>query len=184
MPLSRPAARDAIHTRTIECTSYRRKDGMWDVDGRLTDVVSYDFPNEFRGIIRAGEPVHDMRIRLTVDSDIVVRDIEAVTDAGPYAICPAITPGFAKLKGIRIGPGWNRTVRERLGGVNGCVHLVDLLRPVATVAYKTVRRAANTATSVAKAGTDDNPSQIDTCHALASDGEVVRKRWPASYTGP
>lgn len=183
MPLSRPAPREAIHTRSIACTSYRRADGMWDVEGHLTDIVSYDFPNKFRGIIRAGEAIHDMWIRITVDQDLVIKDVEATIDAGPYAICPAIAPAFARLKGIRIGPGWNRLVRERVGGVQGCTHLGDLLRPVATVAYKTVRRSKNTSTDIASAGADDSSSQIDTCHAFASDGEVVRERWPDLYTG-
>lgn len=183
MPLSRPVPRDAVHTRKIECASYRRKDGLWDVEGHLTDVVSYDFPNEFRGIIRAGEAVHDMWIRLTVDSDLLVSHVEAVTDGAPYAICPAIAPAFEKLAGHTIGPGWNGKVRKLLGGVNGCTHIIDLLRPVATVAFKTVRRAKNKSTAVEKAGADDSPFQIDTCHALASDGEVVRKRWPDFYTG-
>ncbi len=183
MPLSRPAARETIHTRAIECTSYKREDGMWDVEGHLTDVVSFDFPNAFRGIIPAGTPVHDMWLRLTVDADIVVQDVEAAIDSAPYEICPAITPAFAGLKGIRIGPGWNRKARERVGGVHGCTHLVDLLRPVATVAYKTVRRARNTSNVVSKAGTDDSSSQINSCHALASDSYVVRDRWPDHYTG-
>ena len=87
------------------------------------------------------------------------------------------------MKGLRIGPGWNRKVRERVGGVLGCTHLVDLLRPVATVAFKTVRKATNMSTAVEKAGTDDSPSQIDSCHALAGDGDVVRDRWPDHYTG-
>ena len=28
------------------------------------------------------------------------------------------------------------------------------------------------------------PGFIDSCHAFASDGEVVRKSWPDFYTGP
>lgn len=183
MPLSRPGAREPIHTRAIECTSYQREDGLWDVEGHLTDVVSFDFPNEFRGIITAGTPVHDMWLRLTVDADIVVRDVEAAIDAAPYEICPAIAPAFGRLKGLRIGPGWNRKAREQVGGVLGCTHLVELLRPVATVAFKTVRRARNESTAVGKAGTDDSPSQINSCHALASDSYVVQERWPDHYTG-
>jgi len=183
MPLSRPTAREPIHTRAIECKSYQRTDGLWDVEGHLTDVVTFDFPNAERGIITAGTPVHDLWLRLTVDADIVVRDVEVAMDAAPYGICAAVAPAFAALKGLRVGPGWNRQVREKVGGVQGCTHLVDLLRPVATVAFKTVRKATNKSTAVGTAGTDDSPSQINTCHALASDSHVVRERWPDRYTG-
>jgi Protein of unknown function (DUF2889) len=57
---------------------------------------------------------------------------EAVT--GPFAICPAINPAFADLEGLRIGPGWQRAVQARPGGVRGCAHLVELLGLLATTA--------------------------------------------------
>ena len=66
------------------------------------------------------KPLHDMWLRLTVDENFVVRGAEAVTDAGRFALCPAITPRFAMLEGLQIGSGWMRKVREVVGGVNGC----------------------------------------------------------------
>ena len=183
MPLPPAVDREPIFTRTIQCTSYRRNDGYWDVEGHLTDIVTYDFPNQFRGIIKAGEAIHDMWIRLTVDEQLEIYQVDAAADATPYAICPAITPNFDRLKGERIGSGWNRRLNELLGGVNGCTHLVDLLRPVGTNAFKTVRRAKNTSTDPDKAGSDESHRQINSCHALASDSDIVRRRWPDHYTG-
>lgn len=180
MPLSEPLARRPIHTRHIECTSYERDDGQWDIDGHLTDVKSYGFQNEFRGEVKPGEPIHDMRLRLTVDADLKVCAVEAKTDAGPFAICPAINPAFAALEGLKIGPGWNRKVRELLGGVRGCTHLVDLLGPMATVAFHTVRwsrQAPNT-----RPRSEAKPP-LDTCHAWAKDGDIVRRRYPEHFTG-
>mgnify|MGYP003646043246 CR=1 FL=1 len=93
MPLSQVTVeRDPIHTRAIECRSYRRADGLWDIEGHLTDIKAYPFLNSFRGEVLPGEPLHDMWIRLTVDRDFIVQNVEAVTDAGPYALCPAILP--------------------------------------------------------------------------------------------
>ena len=38
--------------------------------------------------------------------------------------------------------------------------------------------------SVARArGSNRRPGFIDSCHAFASDGEVVRKSWPEFYAG-
>jgi hypothetical protein len=181
MPLSPPASRSPVHTRSIECRSYRRDDGLFDIEGHLTDVKSYPFTSEYRGEVKAGEPVHDMWLRLTVDDQMVVRDVEAKTDAGPYAICPAINPAFAKLKGLSVGPGWNKKVRELLGGVQGCTHLVDLLGPLGTVTLHTVRWSSSAPGAKPRA-----PSRppLNICHAWASDGEVVRREYPALYTGP
>ena len=70
MPLSTvDVDREPIHTRAIECRSFRRSDGLWDIEGHLTDVKAYPFSNEFRGEIKPGEPLHDMWIRLTVDGN-------------------------------------------------------------------------------------------------------------------
>ena len=56
MPLSPPEDREPIHHRRIDCRGYRRKDGLWDIEGHLTDVKSDPFPNTFRGEIKPGEP--------------------------------------------------------------------------------------------------------------------------------
>ena len=134
MPLSPLEDREPIHHRRVDCRGYRRADGLWDIEGHLTDVKSYAFSNKFRGEIQPGEPIHDMWLRLTLDDKLTVIKAEASTEAGPYAPCPAITPAFAKLEGLKIGPGWRRAVNNLLGGVQGCTHLVELLGPLATTA--------------------------------------------------
>src|SRR5512143_596133 len=69
MPLSRPPrSRKLLHTRTVQCYGYQREDGLWDIEGHMTDVKTYSFTNKDRGgEIRAGEPLHAMSIRLTLD---------------------------------------------------------------------------------------------------------------------
>ncbi|MFQ5955759.1 MAG: DUF2889 domain-containing protein, partial [Kiloniellales bacterium] len=79
MPLSPAAAREPMHTRQIECRGYRRQDGLWDIEGHLTDEKSYAFHNQWRGEIASGEPVHDMWLRLTVDDDLLIHEAEATT---------------------------------------------------------------------------------------------------------
>ena len=44
MPLSPPAARDPLHTRRIEINGYRRADGLFDIEGRLTDTKPFRLP--------------------------------------------------------------------------------------------------------------------------------------------
>ncbi len=84
MPLSPPASRDLIHSRQVECRGYRRSDGLWDVEGHLTDTKTYGFENEFRGVVPPGVPVHEMWVRLTVDDEMVIQDIETSTDHSPF----------------------------------------------------------------------------------------------------
>ena len=183
MPLSAPNERDPIQTRSIEVSSYRRVDGQWDVEGRLRDTSAYSFENEYRGTINAGVPIHDMWLRLTLDQNIIITSVDVAMDGTPYAICPGIEFAFQKLIGENIGPGWNRRVLALLGGSKGCIHMVDLLRPIGTVGYKTVKREVEKNKQTSKEQTNDMPYQVDTCYAMASDGAVVKKRWPHLYTG-
>jgi hypothetical protein len=190
MPLSPPVEREHIHTRVVECRGYRRGDGLWDIEGRITDVKTYSFGNQFRGEIPAGAPVHDMWLRLTVDDRLTIQAVEAVTDANPYPACPEVAPHFARLTGLRIRPGFQSEVRARLGGTEGCTHLVELLVPVATTAYQTVfpylereRRARQKAEGKPREKPSRRPPLINSCHAFAADGALVRRYWPDFYTG-
>jgi hypothetical protein len=189
MPLSAPAPRAHLHTRTVECRGYRREDGLWDIEGHLVDTKTYAFDSNSRGPMPPGTPVHDMWIRLTVDDELVVRAVEAVTDASPFPVCPSITPNFQRVVGLSIKAGWTQQVRSLLGGVEGCTHLVELLGPVATTAFQTIfpwreRQRRAQAAAGAAAGPQRRPAHLDTCHALALDGPVVAQIWPAFYTGP
>ncbi|MFQ5955248.1 MAG: DUF2889 domain-containing protein, partial [Kiloniellales bacterium] len=106
---------------------------------------------------------------------------EAATEAGPFRICGDITPEFAVLKGERIKSGFHRRARELLGGVKGCTHLVELLVPLATTALQTTvsaRQRKRPERPSRKA-----PGHLNTCHALATDSEVVKEHWPQFYTG-
>jgi hypothetical protein len=188
MPLTPAVPREHIHTRTVECRGFRRADGMWDIEGHLTDVKTYSFRNEHRGEVAAGDPVHDMWLRLTIDDALTIREVEAVTDKSPFRVCPSIVGNFQRLVGLQLRPGFNARVRELLGGVEGCTHLVDMLAPVATTAFQTIfplrdrdRRAQGNGAAAARPA--KRPHILDTCHALRSDGEVVREVWPEFYTG-
>lgn len=199
MPLSPPIGRQHLHTRRVVCEGFFRDDGLWDIEGRITDEKTYEHANEWRGTLQPGDFVHDMSIRLTIDHTFLIVDAEAVTDRSPYSMCGDIAPDFKKLIGLRIGGGFHRAVRERLGGVHGCTHIVELLRPLATTVFQTVSskkaRDLNRAHRE-KSGTlppkDPNaapkprrkPYMLDTCHTWASDSEVTKRWVPHFYTGP
>lgn len=190
--LPAPARREALHTRRYDFRGYRRDDGLFDIEGRMVDTKDYAFPNEWRGIVAPGEPVHDMIIRLTLDDHFTVKDIAVVTASSPFSVCPDITPAFAILKGTTVAKGWSRTLRDHFTGAHGCTHHVEMLRAMGTVAFQTIygyREKAKRDAGLSKQDgppTDAKPGKkpgfIDTCHALASDGEVVRTHWPEFYS--
>ncbi len=184
MPLPPAAEREHIHTRTIECAGYRRTDGLWDIEGHLTDIKSYTFENKERGAVPPGEPVHEMWIRLTVDDDLKIHDVETVTDYSPFMMCKEVGPNFKRLIGISIGPGWRRAVRQQVGGIEGCTHIVELLGPVATTAFQTIFPLKSREKPEGEAESSGPPRLLNTCHAFRSDGPKVREFWPDHYDGP
>lgn len=180
MPLSKPAPRAHLHTREIVCRGYQRDDGLWDIEGGMIDTKTYAFDNHDRGGISAGEPLHHMLARLTVDDGLLVSACEVSTEAGPYGLCGGIAPDYGKIVGLRIGPGWRRKVLERVGGTAGCTHITDLLTgPLAVTAFQTVYPARQARDDEEK-GTR-RPGIIDTCHALARSSPVVARQWPRFY---
>lgn len=183
MPLSSRADRKALHTRTVICQGFQRADGLWEVEGRIVDTKTYLWETNEGRKREAGTPLHDMSVRLTLDDDLVVLDVEACTDASPFAICPEAAPGMAALKGLRIAAGWNRAVKQALAGAAGCTHLMELLGPVATTAYQTIS-ALRRSRDNAVAAENQRPKKIDSCYAYRSDSEVIARRWPQFYTGP
>ena len=183
MPLSKPVRRQHLHTREILCRGFKREDGLWDIEAKLADTKTYAFDNADRGGISAGEPVHAMAVRLTVDDALVVRDIEVSSDSAPFSICGGATDGYRALKGLSIGRGWKKSVIGLVGAIKGCTHITDLIvGPLAVAAFHTVHSARE---KLGQPGEDGKtrPALIDSCHAFAGDSPVVKRRWPAFYTG-
>ncbi len=190
MPLSEPAERQHIHTRTVECQGFRRADGLWDIDAHMTDIKTYPIENNDRGTLPPGEPIHEMWLRLTIDNDFEIKAIEAVTDKSPFNLCPNIVGAFQQLVGLSITSGFTRKVRELLGGAAGCTHLVELTGPAATTAFQTIypllaqeRRSGAVVPGPAHAP-GRKPALLNSCHAFAESSPVVERLWPDFYRQP
>ncbi len=199
MPLTPPQERELLHSRDIVLRGYRRTDGLYDIEAQLTDSKTYGFANHDRGYVEAGEPIHGMWLRLTVDEERLIVACEAASDHTPYTICPSAAPNFARLAGLRIKPGFLKEAAKRVGGTLGCTHLRELLQQVATTAYQTIdparaKREADAAGETNQLGSDQldmrisvkmggAPAILNTCVAYGTDSPVVQRRWPHLYTG-
>ena len=182
MGLPEPAEREKKHHRSIDCEGFKRGDGLWDIDVHMVDTRTYDcgYDDYHRGgVIRAGEPVHDMWLRFTIDLDFVIHDVQAASVATPFKICPRAADSMRDLVGLRIGWGWMKQVRERVGSERSCTHLMDLLGQLAATAYQTLH--AELEAREAERPKREKPPILDTCLALSSSGEVVKNWWPEFY---
>jgi hypothetical protein len=200
MPLTPPQPREALHKRSIEINGYRRADGLYDLEAHLTDTKTFGQTNYDRGYIAAGEPVHDMWLRLTIDETMQIVGVDAVSDKTPYMMCPSAAPNFSRLIGLRIKTGFLRDANLLVGGTMGCTHLRELLQQMATTAFQTIN-PAKVRQEMRDEGADEVPGSdkvdaritekmggppkiLNTCLAYSDTGPVVKRRWPELYKGP
>ncbi len=179
MDLSPPAPRRLLHTRTVVCDGYARDDGLWDIEGSLKDIKSYPFENRYRGLVLAGDPIHEMTIRLTVDDRLTIQSAEAFTRRSPYEVCPSAAFAFRRLAGLRIKGGWMNEVKERYGRSQGCTHLLEMLYPIGTTAFQTIfayreQMLRDQGVTEGEAMRRKGPP-VDSCYALAKDGPVIQR---------
>ena len=190
MPLSPPQSRQHLHTRTIDLTGYHRHDNLWDIEAHIVDKKTYTYENKWRGTVASGLPVHDMWIRLTIDWELVVKEVEVVMDVQPYDICSNVLSNFQGIVGLKIGPGWNRRVREVVGGVLGCTHLAELLGPLATVTFQTLSaeyaRELMGLEPVPRGQRDESevPFMLNGCYTWSPQSPIVQEDYPKYYEAP
>ena len=175
MPLPAPdCAREASHQRSITIRAYARTDGLWDIEGHLTDAWSAPIPKA-DGVLPPGEPMHSMWLRMTVDKTATIVAVQAVTDAGPYgSACGEIAPDYQQLVGVRVARGYRDAIRRLFGRTAGCTHINELAGAMGSAALQAMW---NDLTQNA----DEQPFSIDGCHALKSSGPQVAKFFPRWY---
>jgi Protein of unknown function (DUF2889) len=171
------STRRLVHARRIVCIGYERDDGLFDIEGSMIDTKGHDSDLLFK-VVPAGSPIHEMRLIVTIDAQLVIRHIEAHTDVGPSRFCAEITAAYASLKGLSIGAGFMKEVKNRLGGPGGCTHLTELLGPIATTAIQTLM-GLRSSTARKRAPADDSSDvqahpMVDSCYAWRAGGDVVR----------
>ncbi|MBC7512956.1 MAG: DUF2889 domain-containing protein [Herminiimonas sp.] len=182
MPLSPPSPRRALkHTRTICVEGFAREDGLWDIDARITDIKTMDVPIA-SGVRPAGMPLHDLLLRLTVDTRLTIVAVDVTSDAVPYpGQCDIIGPAYQKLVGLNLMHRFRADVKARVGGIAGCTHLTEMAQILPTAAMQALAGVVFGERGGARDMNPEKPIQLDRCHALRSGGEAVARYYPRWY---
>lgn len=175
-------ARKPLHKRAITVEVFEREDGLWDVDAQLIDTKAYNFPLFGGGEHLAGQPVHHMWLRITIDRTYTIVDASVDYEAAPYTVCSAIAESYKQLIGLNLIRGFRHDVRARLAGRHGCTHVTELTNVLPTAAIQGIATRINPV-KLANEQTK-RPFQIDGCHALRAEGEVVRVHHPKWFKKP
>lgn len=185
--LPAPVARRPIHTRQVRFEGFLREDGLWDIDCELADTKADAIHMRERGLLPAGEPVHLLRVRLTVDDDFTIRAVQTATAKVPFHECrQAGDAPMQKLVGLKMGPGWRKALNEAIGGVAGCTHLRELVFNAATAAFQMIPHYRSTQgytirddLQVTRPG--QPPFYMGQCMSWAFDGPVVQRVAPQFF---
>jgi hypothetical protein len=176
--------RRLVSTRDVSCRAYERSDGLYEIESALIDTKPYAVFVGDRGCIDAGEPFHEMLLRLVIDGDLNIRDVEARTLHAPYLECASAGSAYAALIGLNLGEGFLRRARALLGRTAGCTHMTELLGPAVTTALQAVwhvrdRIAELPSARLPKAG-DLPPRELGQCYALRPGSDAVRRHYSLS----
>lgn len=202
MPAVHPSiTRRPLHRRALDVQVFARDDGLFDVEASLTDVKTHDVP--LAGLPRkAGEPIHEMHLHLTVDPTLTITAASSETLWMPYpGACNEHGDAYARLIGLNLMKGFRQAVQERLGGTRGCTHLTELCQILPTAVIQAMagsvidtRESPHAPSALPPEGAEtprggpspsregdaasNPPFQLDRCHALRRDSATVAKFYP------
>ncbi len=171
--------REKLHTRNVHCEGFQRSDGLWDIEATLTDTKTRPFHNHERGEVTPGEPIHEISLRVALDLDMKIHEIEVRMPHTPFGLCKSAGDAMSSLIGESIGAGWRRKAKELIGPTESCTHVMELLGPVSTTAYQTMHFAIEEREN--KKSDRGAPPILDQCKSLARDSAIVKVMWPKFY---
>src|SRR5438067_1290158 len=106
MSFAPPAGpRRLVHQRRITCEGFAREDGLIDIEGLLIDTKPVPLKLVSKDLA-AGAPIHQMRLRITIDRARRIVDAQAFSEHTPYPDCMEVETGYGRLVGLRIEPGF------------------------------------------------------------------------------
>ncbi|MDP3822160.1 MAG: DUF2889 domain-containing protein [Burkholderiales bacterium] len=171
--------RELKHRRRIDVQIYSRGNGLWEVDAHISDVRTRE-TRMINGLLPAGQPIHDMLLRLVVNERLDIVEAGAQTTAMPYAgQCDRYGDVYSRLVGLNLLKGFRQAVKERVGGAQACTHITELAQVLPTAV---VQAFAGEVIDTRGASADSTqPFQIDRCHALRADSPTVQTYYPRWY---
>ncbi|HEX7503925.1 MAG TPA: DUF2889 domain-containing protein [Syntrophales bacterium] len=120
--------KERIHSRTITVNSYEIDDSSLLVEGDLVDERF--FPSFYYSRNEFLDPgiVHDIRVEMKVSLPALeITEARAHMRKIPIGDCLGVESSAERIVGLRIKPGFARDLKDRLGGIAGCLHMTTLI---------------------------------------------------------
>jgi hypothetical protein len=164
-----------IHSRRIDMATYEYDETSVIVEGTLHDERLMDVFRPTGEQVKAG-PIHHMVVRMRVGGpQLIIEDIDVEIGTAPSELCQEARGSLQPVIGLPIVSGFTAKIKELVGGVKGCAHLVALLSAMAPAAVQ----GAWAAMSRKPIDPKHLPIAIerikDTCMLWRTDGPFMRE---------
>jgi hypothetical protein len=134
--------------------------------------------------VEAGEPIHGITIRLTIDDEMTVRNVVTSMEHTPLEECRLVSTPMRSIIGLTMGPGWRGAKDKAIGSTKGCTHMRELLYNAATAAYQMI--SSYKEYLLRKAGKPvpphiTPPPHLGKCPPWTLDGPLTKRFLPPFY---
>lgn len=175
-PMESAGERRAVHTRSINITTYLTGEDSIMVEGVLKDDrLCRTYLLSTGKEIEPGV-VHHFTIRLFISGPgLVIDGVEVDMSHAPREDCLQTKDSLKPLVGRAIASGFTQWVKKNLGGPKGCSHLNALVISMASAAIQGFWSARTSRKLDLKKATSGMSAQflIDTCWVWRSDGPLA-----------
>jgi hypothetical protein len=167
-----------VHERKLEVRTYPLENSQVVVEGWLRDErLVFGFHRD--GSPRPPGVVHLMGVRLLLgDFPVTILEAEAEMATIPHELCPTVADSIKKIIGLPIISGFSDEVRKRLGGVEGCSHLMHLVLAMAPAALHGYWAHLSREPQPVPRSFDEIPGLpylLNSCRLWKEDGPLIRQ---------
>lgn len=174
-------AAERISTRDIRTVIYSSGESHIVAEGWLTDIRLVDW-YKFTGERNPAGTLHDLGIVLLIKiPSMVIEDLEVVIKTIPREDCILITDTLRPVIGMSITGGFSSKVRQTVGGVKGCTHLVHLITTMASAvmqgmfAYYSMKIPDRKKSANTRSADNMRLNLKNSCITWREDGELYKK---------
>jgi len=167
-----------IHKRNISVDTFETGDGTIMVEGKLRDdrlLPSFVYSS---GKFMEPGAIHDIVVRLTVSLPrLLIEKAEADMRHVPSDICREVVTSVERLVGLEIKHGFTQKVIDSMGGIQGCLHMNNLILAMASAAVQGqwAYHSRKRGDSAMKLPEFDPSLVVNSCWLWREDGDNVRK---------
>ena len=170
--------KERIHSRTITVNSYEIDDSSLLVEGDLVDERF--FPSYYYSRNEFLDPgtVHDIRVEMRVSLPALeITEARASMKKSPIEECLGVESSAGRIVGLKIRPGFSRDLKERLGGIAGCLHMTTLIYHMGAAAVQGMWAALSRKREGGATKSMDYDSEIlkNSCWLWREDGPFYEK---------